>query len=64
MSALMQTYARLPVTFSHGEGVYLYDSDGRRYLDGISGIAVNGLFLTELMHVTACLDTTSSLLSM
>lgn len=43
MSALMQTYARLPVTFSHGEGVYLYDTDGRRYFDGISGIAVNGL---------------------
>jgi len=43
MSALMQTYARLPVTFSHGEGVYLYDTDGKRYLDGISGIAVNGL---------------------
>ncbi len=43
MSAVMQTYARLPVTFSHGEGVYLYDTDGRRYLDGIAGIAVNGL---------------------
>ncbi len=43
MSALMQTYARLPVTFSHGMGVYLYDSEGRRYLDGISGIGVNGL---------------------
>ena len=43
MSALMQTYARLPVTFSHGEGVYLYDTEGRRYLDGISGVAVNGL---------------------
>jgi acetylornithine/N-succinyldiaminopimelate aminotransferase len=43
MSALMQTYARLPVTFSHGEGVYLYDTLGRRYLDAISGIAVNGL---------------------
>jgi len=43
MSALMHTYARLPVTFSHGEGVYLYDTDGRRYLDGIAGIAVNGL---------------------
>ncbi len=43
MSALMQTYARLPVTFSHGKGVYLYDSEGRRYLDGISGIGVNGL---------------------
>jgi acetylornithine/N-succinyldiaminopimelate aminotransferase len=43
MSALMQTYARLPVTFSHGEGVYLYDTEGRRYLDAISGIAVSGL---------------------
>jgi acetylornithine aminotransferase len=43
MSALMQTYARLPVTFSHGEGVYLYDTEGKRYFDGISGIAVNGL---------------------
>ena len=43
MSALMQTYARLPVTFSHGEGVYLYDTEGRRYLDGIAGIGVNGL---------------------
>ncbi len=43
MSALMQTYARLPVTFSHGAGVYLYDTEGRRYLDGIAGIAVNGL---------------------
>jgi acetylornithine/N-succinyldiaminopimelate aminotransferase len=43
MTALMQTYARLPVTFSHGEGVYLYDTEGRRYLDGISGIGVNGL---------------------
>ena len=43
MSALMPTYARLPVTFSHGEGVYLWDTEGRRYLDGISGIAVNGL---------------------
>jgi acetylornithine/N-succinyldiaminopimelate aminotransferase len=43
MSALMQTYARLPVTFSHGEGVYLYDTEGRRYLDGIAGIGVNAL---------------------
>jgi acetylornithine/N-succinyldiaminopimelate aminotransferase len=43
MSALMETYARLPVTFSRGEGVYLYDTQGRRYLDAISGIAVNGL---------------------
>jgi acetylornithine/N-succinyldiaminopimelate aminotransferase len=39
----MPTYARLPVTFSHGEGVYLYDTAGRRYLDGLAGIAVTGL---------------------
>ncbi|MBP6701796.1 MAG: aspartate aminotransferase family protein [Halioglobus sp.] len=43
MAALMQTYSRLQVTFSHGEGVYLYDTAGRRYLDAIAGIAVNGL---------------------
>ena len=43
MSALMQTYASMPVTFSHGEGVYLYDTGGRRYLDALAGIAVNGL---------------------
>jgi acetylornithine/N-succinyldiaminopimelate aminotransferase len=43
MSALMETYARLPVTFSHGEGVYLYDNEGTRYLDGIAGIGVNAL---------------------
>ncbi len=43
MSALMQTYARLPVTFSHGEGVYLVDTDGRRYLDALSGISVTNL---------------------
>jgi acetylornithine aminotransferase len=43
MSALMPTYARLPVTFTRGEGVYVFDTEGRRYLDGISGIAVTGL---------------------
>ena len=39
----MTTYARLPVSFDHGEGPWLWDSDGRRYLDAISGIAVCGL---------------------
>lgn len=43
MTALMPTYARLPVTFEYGEGVYLYDAEGRRYLDGICGIGVTGL---------------------
>jgi acetylornithine aminotransferase len=40
---LMQTYARLPVAFRRGEGVWLWDTDGRRYLDAIAGIAVCGL---------------------
>ncbi len=43
MSHLMNTYARLPVAFTRGEGVWLWDSEGKRYLDGLSGIAVNTL---------------------
>ncbi|MDY0071132.1 MAG: aspartate aminotransferase family protein [Thauera sp.] len=43
MSHVMNTYARLPVAFSHGEGVWLHDTAGKRYLDGLSGIAVNTL---------------------
>ena len=43
MSGLMNTYARLPVSFSHGEGAYLFDAEGKRYLDAIGGIAVNSL---------------------
>jgi acetylornithine aminotransferase len=43
MSHLMNTYARQPVAFTHGEGVWLFDSNGRRYLDALSGIAVNTL---------------------
>ncbi|MDW8466337.1 MAG: aspartate aminotransferase family protein [Chloroherpetonaceae bacterium] len=37
------TYARLPLEISHGDGVYLYTKDGRRWLDMISGIGVNAL---------------------
>ncbi len=43
MSHLMNTYARQPVTFSHGEGAWLWDVNGKRYLDALSGIAVNTL---------------------
>ena len=42
-SALMNTYARMDVSFTHGEGCYLLDHQGRRYLDAISGIGVNSL---------------------
>lgn len=40
---LMDTYKRLPVKFIKGEGVYLYDDKGKRYLDMVAGIAVNVL---------------------
>lgn len=41
--ALMHTYAPLPVTFEKGEGCWLWDTDGKRYLDALGGIAVCGL---------------------
>jgi len=40
---LLQTYARYPVAFARGKGVYLYDVDGKRYLDFLSGLGVNAL---------------------
>ncbi len=43
MSHVMNTYARLPVAFERGEGVWLWDTQGRRYLDALAGIAVCGL---------------------
>lgn len=42
-SPLMPIYAQQPVRFSHGDGPWLYDTDGKRYLDCLSGIAVNTL---------------------
>ena len=41
--ALMKTYNRLPVSFERGEGAYLWDTEGKQYLDALSGIAVCGL---------------------
>jgi acetylornithine aminotransferase len=40
---LMTTYASMDVTFDHGEGANLWDTDGRQYLDALAGIAVCGL---------------------
>ena len=43
MPHVMPTYGRLPVALSHGEGARVWDTEGRRYLDALSGIAVNTL---------------------
>ena len=39
----MNTYSRLPVAFTHGEGVWLWDESGKKYLDALAGIAVSTL---------------------
>ena len=43
MPHVMPTYARLPVAFTRGEGVWVWDTQGKRYLDCLSGIAVTGI---------------------
>lgn len=40
---VMHTYGRLPIALSHGQGCWVWDTAGRRYLDGLGGIAVNTL---------------------
>lgn len=42
-SPLMHNYGRSDIAFTHGEGCYLFDTKGQRYLDAIAGIAVNSL---------------------
>ncbi len=43
MSHVMNTYARSPIALSHGNGVWVWDTAGKRYLDALAGIAVSGL---------------------
>ena len=40
---VMKTYSRFPLTFERGEGMYVYDENGKEYLDFVAGIAVNSL---------------------
>ena len=40
---VMTTYGRLPIALSHGQGVWVWDVNGKKYLDGLGGIAVNTL---------------------
>ncbi len=42
-SKIMPTYNRKPVSFTRGEGIYLYDSEGKQYLDALCGLAVTSL---------------------
>ena len=40
---LFHNYGRIELSFTHGEGCYLYGTDGKKYLDLVAGIAVNAL---------------------
>ena len=53
---LIPTYRRPPVVFTHGEGTYLYDSNGKRYLDFAAGIAVNALGHSHPAWVATVID--------
>ncbi len=53
--AVMETYSRLPVAFERGEGPYLIDTEGKRYLDALTGLAVCGLGHAH-PRVTAALE--------
>ena len=50
---VLQTYGRPDIVFSHGEGMYLYDTEGSKYLDFTSGIAVTALGHSDPEWVTA-----------
>jgi len=56
MSHVMNTYARLPVAFERGEGCWLWDAGGRRYLDAMAGVAVCGLGHSHPKYVAALRD--------
>ncbi|MDY6956801.1 MAG: aspartate aminotransferase family protein [Pseudomonadota bacterium] len=59
---LMPTYARLPIAFARGEGVWLWDEQGRRHLDVLSGIAVCGLGHAHPAIASALAEQTATLL--
>lgn len=58
----MNTYSRLPVAFVRGEGAWLWDDQGKRYLDAISGIAVCGLGHGHPAWVKALCDQAATLI--
>ena len=60
--SLMHTYNRLPVTFTRGEGAILWDTEGKAYLDALSGIAVCNLGHAHPAVTRAICDQASRLL--
>jgi acetylornithine/N-succinyldiaminopimelate aminotransferase len=59
---VMKTYGRLPMALSHGRGCWVWDTEGKKYLDGLGGIAVNTLGHGHPKLVPALQDQVSKLI--
>jgi acetylornithine/N-succinyldiaminopimelate aminotransferase len=59
---VMKTYGRLPIALSHGRGCWVWDTEGRKYLDGLGGIAVNTLGHAHPKLVPALQDQVAKLI--
>ena len=62
--ALLHTYNRFPLVLDHGEGVYLYDTDGKKYLDFAAGIAVEALGYSNEAYKQALKDQIDKLIKL
>ncbi|MFM2398158.1 MAG: hypothetical protein RL341_315 [Pseudomonadota bacterium] len=62
MSHIMNTYARMPISLARGDGAWVWDTDGKRYLDALSGIAVNTLGHNHPKLVAALQDQVTKLI--
>jgi acetylornithine aminotransferase len=62
MPHVLNTYGRLPIALSHGQGCWLWDTQGRKYLDGLGGIAVNTLGHAHPKLVPALQDQVAKLI--
>ena len=62
MPHVMNTYGRLPIALSHGRGSWVWDTEGRKYLDGLGGIAVNTLGHAHPKLVPALQDQVAKLI--
>ena len=58
---LFQNYGRMDICFTHGSGAYLYDMDGKKYLDMVAGIAVNSVGYAHPAWVKAVSEQASKL---
>lgn len=59
---VMKTYSRFPLAFEKGEGMYVYDENGKKYLDFVAGIAVNSLGHNHPKLVKAITEQASKLI--